>query len=207
MDDPKLFIGVCNSQEYMPSAFHWSWEKTIKPYEYVKVRFDHSDDVVRNNSMIAEFLESDCDIMVKMDIDQEYPLHFFSALVPHLEVYKIIGPLIHNKWRWADYRALMFETSDFPYLAESMTDYSGVTEVEYAHTNLLYSREVLESIEPPWYKVYHTSNGTSRSKDLDFTFLEKIKEKGYKFYIDSTVEVKHLVLEGVDSELHSRWNR
>ncbi len=88
-----------------------------------------------------------------------------------------------------------------------MTDYSGITKVEYPHTNMLYAREVLESVSPPWYKVVHNEDGTKRAKDLDFTFLEKLKEKGWEFYIDTTCVVKHLVVEGVDSKLFARWNR
>jgi len=129
-----------------------------------------------------------------------------TALVPYVDQYKVIGPKIHNKWRWADFRPLLYETNDFPYLAESMDCGEGIQEVPYPHTNMFYLREVLESIDPPWYKVSHNKMGTARSKDLDFTFIEKIKDKGYKFYIDTTVEVKHLVLEGVDGELNRRWN-
>jgi hypothetical protein len=205
--NPKLFIGVCNSQEYVPSDFHWSWEMTEKPYEYDIVRFTHSDDSVRNNQMINLFLKGDCDIMVKMDVDQKYPRHYFSFLVPHVEKLKVVGPLIFNKWRNVNYPPLMFERNEYPRLGTPMDNYSGIIEVPYPHTNLLYAKEVLENIEPPWYEKHYDQMGLGRINDMDFTFLDKIKEQGYKLYINTGVEVEHLVHAGVDSKLHNRWNR
>lgn len=203
----KLFIGCANSQEYVPAAFHWSWEAIRKPYPYEKRRFDHSDDIVRNNRIISEFLKSDCDILVKMDIDQQYPEGYFEYMVPYVEQFKVIGPLLHNKWRKSGYRPLMFQENDFPFLAESIIDASGISDVPYSHTNLFYAREVLENIKPPWYVAEYTYDGTKRSSDSDFGFLDKVKTAGYKLYINTTVEVKHLVMEGVDSELFDMVGR
>lgn len=177
------------------------------PYEEVTLRFDDSDDLCRNNKMIDTFLKSDCDIMVKMDIDQVYPQHYFVFMVPLVEKYKVVGPRLHNKWRTANYRPLMFETNDFPYLAGSMEATESIQEVPYPHTNLFYAREVLEKIPPPWYEKTYNAKGTGRTNDMDFTFLDKVKVAGYKIYINNGVEVKHLVMEGVDSKLFYRWNR
>jgi hypothetical protein len=203
----KLYIGVCNSQEFVPADFFWSWENMVKPYNYVMVRFDHSDDVIRNNQMINRFLKSDCDIMVKMDVDQVYPPHYFEFLVPYTEQYKVIGPKIHNKWRSRGYVPLLFDTNNFPLMATPNLTLSGISEVAYPHTNLFYAREVLEKVAPPWYEAHHDEKGLKRTADVDCTFLDKIKAAGYKLYIDTTVEVTHLVLEGVDTKLHNRWHR
>jgi len=203
----KLYVGVCNSQEFVPADFHWSWEAMEKPYKYVKVRFTDTDDLCRNNQMVAEFLKSGCDMLVKMDIDQVYPPHYFPFMVPLAEKYKVIGPKLYNKWRWADYRPLMFETNDFPYIAGSMKDEGAIQEVPYPHTNMFYMREVLEKISPPWYEKSYNPDRTKRMNDMDFSFLDKIKAAGYKLYINNSIEVKHLVVETVDSKLFCRWNR
>ena len=203
----KIFVGHCNSQEYVPAAFHWSWVQMRHPYEEVVIRFDDHDDVCRCNNMIRTFLKSDCDIMVKMDIDQVYPQNYFSFMVPLVEKYKVIGPRLHNKWRKTGYRPLAFKTNDFPYLAPAMELPSEIVEVPYAHTNLFYAREVLEAIEPPWYEKHFNPHYTHRTDDMDFEFLDKVKAAGYPIYINPGVEVAHLVMEGVDSKLNARWNR
>jgi hypothetical protein len=205
--NPKLFIGVCNSQEYVPSDFFWSWEMMAKPYEYDRVRFTHSDDSVRNNKMIKLFLQGDCDIMVKMDVDQVYPIHYFEFMVPLVEKYKVIGPLIYNKWKSINFPPLLFEEYDYPNLPTPMERGSGIVEVPYPHTNLFYARETLENIAPPYYEKHYNENGTNRINDMDFTFLDKVKEQGYKIYVNMPVEVEHLVHFGVNTRLHNRWNR
>lgn len=203
---PKLFIGVCNSQEFVPADFHWSWEMMEKPYEYVKIRFTHSDDVIRNNQMIDLFLQGDADIMIKMDIDQAYPKHFLSFLVPQVESHKVVGPVIFNKWRNRNYPPLLFETNDFPHMSRPMERHYGLAPIPYSHTNLLYAREVLEKLEPPWYEAHHDQRGMGRTHDVDYTFTDKIKAAGYEIYIDGSLEVAHLVAEPIDSKLSYRWN-
>ena len=205
--NPKLFIGVCNSQEFVPSDFHWSWEMMEKPYKYDRVRFTHPDDSIRNNAMIDLFLQGNCDIMVKMDIDQKYPIHFFEFLVPQVEKYKVIGPLIYNKWRTTNYTPLMYVENSYPFMGKTMENYSGIVEVPYPHTNLFYARETLENIKPPWYVKHYDEKGLHRTNDTDFTFLDKVKEQGYKLYINTSVHVGHLVHDAVDVKTHNRWNR
>jgi hypothetical protein len=92
-------------------------------------------------------------------------------------------------------------------MSEVMEDYKGITEVPYPHTNLFYSREVLEKIEPPWYTRKYSQDCIRRLNDMDFTFLDKVKAAGFPIYINTSVEVRHLVLEGVDTKLHNRWHR
>lgn len=203
---PKVFIGINNSQEMVPAAFFWSMTKMHKQYEHVIERFDHSDCFIRNNRMIEAFLKSDCDIMAKMDIDQVYPENYLDELVPLVAEYKVVGPLIHNKWRNNGYFPLMHTTDDFPYVSEPIRLFAGIMEIPYAHSNLFFAREVLESIPAPWYEGHFNKRGTGRTKDVDFTFIDKVKDAGYSVFINTNVEAKHLVLEYIDTQMHRRWN-
>jgi hypothetical protein len=204
--NPKVFIGVANSQEFVPAYFHWGWEKMVKPYEYTMERFDHSDCFIRNNQMIEAFLESDYDVMVKMDIDQKYSRGFLEKMVPLVEKYKAIGPLIHNKWRKKGYFPLMHMSNSFPYVSVPIPFRSGIVEVPYSHSNLFLAREVLEKIDPPWYEGHFNAKGTGRTSDVDYTFIDKIKAAGYPVYINTDIEAKHLVLEYIDKEMSHKWN-
>jgi len=206
----KLFIGVCNSQNTVPAEFHWSWERMDKPYEYDKRRFKNDDAIVRNNQMVRDFLRSDCDIMVKMDVDQKYPENYLTALVPLVKEYKVVGPLIYNKWRANGYPPLLCERNEFPIVRNSKNWFKhvgkdGMLKIPYAHTNLLYAREVLEQIKPPWYEVKYREDNCNHAANRDFSFIEKINALGYSTYINLNVEVGHLVEESVDTKTHERW--
>ena len=204
MSDPKLFIGVANSQFTVPSAFHWSWERMDKPYEYKKVRYSHNDAIVRNNQMVRDFLRSGCDIFVKMDIDQEYPKRFLSVMVPLALEYKVVGPLIHNKWRDNGYPPLMCRENTYPISRPLMdlhklADKKDMVLMEYSHTNLFIVREVLEKTEPPWYVAEYRKDGCNFTANRDFFFIDKIRDAGYETYINLKMEVGHLVEEVIAS--------
>jgi len=205
--DPKLFIGVSNSQEFVPAKFHWTWEKMLKPYKFKKVRFTHSHCFVRENRMVEQFLESNCDVFLKMDIDQKYPKNYLEVMVPLVEKYKVIGPLIYSKWRRKKYHPLMFSKTNGPQTGTPIHGAIGIVEVPYAHTNLFIAREVLEKIEPPWFMSDFNKDGTAQTNSTDAEFNDKIKEVGYPIFINMDVQAKHLVLEFIDTEMHNRWNK
>ena len=52
-----------------------------------------------------------------------------------------------------------------------------------------------------------TEDGLNRANHVDFTFLEKVKHAGYDIMIDMSTVVEHLSIQGIDKELHKRWNR
>ena len=172
--------------------FFWSFINIDTPYQVCPFRSTHAWDVVRNNRIIEKFLKSDCDIMVKMDIDQEYPKNYFTKLVPLVEKYKVVGPVIKDRHKENDFipLAFVFHEGEKVY-AFDVSDKTGVCEVPFAHTNLFYSREVLEAIEKPWYEANLSEDGLWRKNHVDFTFLDKIKKAGYPIYIDFSIVVGH----------------
>ncbi len=206
----KLFIGVGNSQYTVPSAFHWSWEEMEKPYEYDKRRFSSSVTIIRDNRMIRDFLRSDCNIFVKMDIDQVYPKDYFTVMVPLVRRYKVIGPMIYNKWRRNDYAPLLCDKDTFPTIRNNKNwhrkiNEDGILKVPYAHSNLFCAREVLENIKPPWIEFKYSDDNCAKRLNGDYSFTDKIKEQGYTIHINTNIEVGHLVEEVVDHETYTKW--
>lgn len=204
----KLFIAVCNSQDFVPSAFHWSWERMAKPDNYRKERFTHSYGVIRNNQAVDMFLASDCDMFTFMDIDQKYPENYLTIMLPLAYRYKVIGPLIYDKWRVHNFNPLMFDENRYPFLSfPSGEAYTGIVEKKYAHNNMFYAREVLERIPPPWYEFNLNERGTNRNESQDFLMNDKVRKAGYKVYVNTDMEVQHLVMMPVDTRLHNLWNQ
>jgi GT2 family glycosyltransferase len=205
----KLFVGICNSQELIPSKFFWSFITVDSNWPVHVARSGNAYAPIRNNQLIKEFLKSDADIFIKMDVDQAYPTRYFLEMVPLVEKYKVIGPLIFDRHRQNNFMPLAFEGYDiettmfrfFPILQKDE-----VTEVPYSHTNLFYAREVLEKIPPPWYECRYTDDGCSHAIHMDYTFLDKIKEAGYPIYINPKVAVRHISTESIDKRFYERWH-
>lgn len=166
----------------------------------------HPWDIVRNNRLIDQFLKSDADIFVKMDIDQVYPANYFMTMVPLVDQYKVIGPLIHDRWENNKFIPLAFQNSDYGHLIPyDITGKSGIVDIPFSHTNLFYHREVLEKIPKPWYEAIATPDGLDRANHVDFSFLSKLKSAGYPIYINLDVEVEHLYTGRANREARARY--
>lgn len=153
---------------------------------------NHPWDVIRNNRIINDFLRSDCTVLAKMDIDQVYPPNYIERFMSLVDEYKVVGPLIKDRWEQSNFMPLAFKSYDGMELKRmNISKCFGVCEVPYPHTNMFYAREVLEKVKPPWYEAHQTEDGLDRSNHVDYTFIDKIHDAGYPTYIDFQTEVKH----------------
>ncbi len=208
MYSKKLFVGICNSQDDTKADFTWSWIGLKLPCEIAVSRSRHPWDIVRNNRLIKQFLDSGCDIFVKMDIDQAYPSDYFLKMLPLVEEYKVIGPLIYDRWEGNGFIPLAFENNDYRNLRLfDLRGKTGIVDVPYPHTNLFYHREVLEKVPMPWYEAIATPDGLDRANHVDFTFLKKIRDVGYPIYINTDVEVDHLFTQRANGKLCDIYHR
>lgn len=204
----RLFIGINNTQESVPSTFFWTFINIRNPYPTSAFRSEHAWDVVRNNHIIHYFLQSDCTILIKMDIDQAYPPDYFERFVPLVSKYKVIGPLIYDRLPQNNFMPLAFERINYPVSMTPMdlSNLSGIVEIPYAHTNLFYHREVIEKLSPPWYEAYQRQDGSGRANHVDFDFISKIHKAGYKIHIDLDCVVGHQYTSYVGRRFHEKWN-
>ncbi len=206
--ETKLLMGVCNSQAEVPAQFTWSTLLMRYPVPVQIARSGHPWDVVRNNRLIKQFLDSDCDYFVKMDIDQSYPADYLEVMLPLAEKYKCIGPLIYDRSGENSFMPLSFASHDYPHLTRfDIEGKSGIVEIPYPHTNLFYSREVLENLKPPWYEAHMQPDGLDRANHVDFTFLQKIKDAGYPIYINLDVVVSHASIIYLDRRFSETWQK
>jgi len=201
----KIFIGVCNSQEQMPSAFFWSM---IGQVDFVAqpmfARAVHPWDVIRNNQLIDWFLKTDCEYFVKTDVDQVYPNDYFKRMVPLLDKYEVIGPLIFDRPYQSGFTPLVnWLDSREHYDIKGKT---GIEEVPYLHTNCFFRRDVLEKIPRPWYEVQMTADGMGRANHIDGTFMKKIPAAGFHIYLNYDVVVDHLATVPISRGVYERWN-
>jgi len=207
----KIFIGVCNSQSRIPSDFFWS---VIGQEDFVAqpvlTRTIHPYPPIRNNQLLDGFLKSDCDYFVKMDIDQKYPPDYFKVMVPLIEKYKIIGPLIFDRLPVWDFMPLVNwydqeHKSLLPHF--ELKGKSGIWKVPYLHTNCFFHREAIEAVPQPHYEVHVRGDGLAKDNHVDITFMQKFVAAGYDIYVNLDVVVEHIAEVPVSREVHEIWNR
>lgn len=204
MKGNKLFVGIANSQATVPSLFFWSL-LGIKPVLPTTIkRAGQSVAAIRDNSLIYAFLESDADYFVNMDIDQTYPTDYFEVMVPLLDEYKCIGPLIFDRWHESGYMPLVFNKAR---RVVDVSKKSGIEEVPYLHNNCFFTREVLEAIDPPYCKVELTENGLDKAFHQDRWQMKKVVEAGYKIYVNYDMVVKHIVEVEIDREFYAQQHK
>jgi hypothetical protein len=207
-----LFVGICNSQKKINSSFFWSVMGIKPPYPNFPIHLFRAKDklsVIRNNKIIKGFLDSSFDYFVKMDVDQIYPFNYFEVMVPLIDKYKVIAPLIFDRWRSNNFCPLAFESIEYNNaIPIDITGKTGIESIEYAHTNCFFHREVLENIEPPWHDIELSEDRMSVVNNGDRYFINKLNNAGYKTYINFDVVVRHdPETGGIDREFFERWNR
>ena len=207
MQGKKLFVGIANSQSTVPSLFFWSLLGIRQVLPTMIKRAGQSEAAIRDNSLIHSFLESDCDYFVNMDIDQTYPPDYFEIMVPLIDEYKCIGPLIFDRWSESGYMPLIAKDGAFSAKnAEAVLKDTGIIEVPFSHNNLFFAREVLEAIKPPWCNMVLREDGLGKAFHQDKWQTEKIVRAGYKIYINCDVIVKHIAEVEIDRDFHNRWH-
>lgn len=207
MSLPSLFVATCNSQPWVYADYVWSVFGNLLNYggKIAMYRSDYPRTRIRNNRAITDFLASGMDVMVKMDIDQEYPEDYFRIMAPLVAEYKVIGPEIYDRWRGNGYGILAFGDKEDLSSWIDCSDEVGIKAYPYTHTNNFYAREVLEAIEPPYYESAITPDGLNKANHTDYDFLDKIKAAGYQIYLNHSIEVNHLFLGRANNDMYNRY--
>jgi len=161
-------------------------------------------DVVRNRQGDS-FLKSDADCVLLLDSDI-IPHPELLALVEHEK--PVVGglcfsfkyyPLGDDPYGGAFPSPVAFKrfSSDSQARLEvryqPIKDLVGLVECDAVGCGaLLVAREVFEAIEPPWFKTLYRPNGALELRE-DQYFSERVKEAGYRIYVDCNLVCGHKV--------------
>lgn len=203
----RLFVGICNSQDYVPSDFFWSLigQVSFGGMPTMFRRFMSSSTSIRNNRLIREFIDSGYEYLARLDIDQIYPRDYFKVMIPLVEKYGAIGPLIHDRMMSNDFIPLVNWLDKFPEHPD-VYNMSGIIEVPYSHTNGFFHRDVLKDLPRPYFEEKLIKEGLGR-ENMDRAFTEKITKAGHKLYVNLDMVVKHITTIGVGKEFYKRWHK
>jgi len=207
----KLFIGIKNTQDRVPSSFFWSFVYMIPVpnLQVAVVRSINSRAPIRHNELLKIFLSKNYDYYVEMDVDQQYPRDYLTKMVPLIDEYKAIAPLIHDRQFSNGFMPLVFSEADidkFTCLPINITGKHGIIEVQYCHANIFMAREVVEKIEWPPYPGLLSDDGLGKKQHADFLFNDKIRQAGYKIYVNLDVEAEHLVEFPMNRKRWEKWH-
>jgi len=192
----------------------------FKMYELENVRFDlislggSSNVTSARNSSIHEMLIREHTEKFKYD----YFLFIDSDIVfTQLDVKKLLDHVVSGKecvsgvyfaksapfFPVAGYYDINKIAGGFPKVSKEIIISGKTIEVDWAGLGfVIIKREVLDKIEYPWFEMFvvnlspqERAGGLIIKKEIlseDITFFTKIKNLGYKIYLDTSVLLKHI---------------
>ncbi len=153
------------------------------------------------NSIAKKFMETDNEWLLTIDSDIEPPPMVLEELLSHGR--KVVGAVCWSSMggeeggRWESfgipYPVVMSKNPKGGWNVDRKTVASRERLVECdagSTACLLLHREVLEAIEPPWFRLQYDEDGMCNAGE-DFTFFDKVKAKGYGVYVDLTLQCGH----------------
>lgn len=170
----------------------------------------HVDDA--RNSLVREFLKTDCTDLVFIDADVGFPPENLLRLV---EVDRDINAGVYPKKE---------DVEDFPILplpGELWADKDGLVEVEGVPTGFLrIRRRVLETLagkaqgfigqagDPVPYKViFERTIAGGKRRSGDYAFCYKARAAGFRIYVDPEMEFTHTGAKTWQGSLGGFWKR
>ena len=153
------------------------------------------------NSIGKKLLETDSEWLLTIDSDIGPPLMVLEELLSHDK--KVVGAVCWSSMggekggRWENfgipYPVIMSKNPEGGWNVdrEAASSKERLVECDAGSTAcLLLHREVLEAIEPPWFRLQYDEEGLCNAGE-DFTFFDKVKKKGYGVYVDLALQCGH----------------
>ena len=158
---------------------------------------------VRNN-LTVQALNEDCTHLLMLDTDQRYPVNCLTRLVSGNK--DVIGTPVHR--RWPPFDPILYRGKPGKYYHVPHNEcYSGdIVEVDATGCGcILYNMEVFMKIDYPWFEISKTDTGKTIGEDINF--CSKLKDNGYKIFVDTSIEIPHLTLFEVNRSMYELFRK
>ena len=198
--DIKLGIGIPSTERIYMAEFVDSFYCVSRPIDvaYIKPSGKGPIDIIRNELVrYARTLE--CTHLWMADTDQIYPRDVLLRLLRHRK--DVVGAKVHRRYPPYDPLLLRGVMHDFNPVPEEEWKGGGLVEVDATGCgSILFSMKVFETVEDPWFEfLAHETDPVGE----DVHFCCKLKEAGYKIFVDCSIEVGHLNMGIITEE--SYW--
>ena len=177
------------------------------PFErhYIRPTSQGHLDRVRN-TVVQKALDLGCTHLWLCDSDQKYPQNTLIKLIEHnLDV---VGAKVHR--RWPPYEPVMYRYdicyphyNDVP--DEEWINSRGLIEVDSVGTGcLLVKADVFKNVKYPWFK-FDEIDGRPIGEDV--YFAHKVRELGYKIFVDTSINVGHVTTMIINTEFYMAYKQ
>ena len=181
----KLIIGLPTN-----GTVHWRFASSLMglqltPETRVIWQVRSMIDIARNNLVKEALKTPDYTHILMIDDDHVFEPDLALRLLAH-DV-DIVGALAFK--RRPEYTPCVFRKKEdglhYPILPEVFQ------EVDVVGTGaILIKIEVLQKMEFPYFETFYDEN--KKHWGVDFTFCKRAKKAGFKIFVDSQVEIKHI---------------
>ena len=204
----KLAIGVPLTWTHVPSGFFDTFAKMKKP-DYIHLRADNGPiDELRNN-LVEWALDSGCSHLLMLDTD--HLLH--PMVIPSLLAHKlpIVSALTFRRYPPFDPIMLKGRINNYTIIDE--WEPNSLVEVDATGTGIImYEMGVFLNMKPPWFKFRKNPSKKLRDKPdtivgEDIGFCSRLKNAGYKIFVDTAVPCKHLSMFAVCEQTYQLYKR
>jgi len=198
----KMFVAIptvgtnCDAQVYSLRIM----EKLYKD----RVEFVYPNDCVRRifhdfarNEMVEEFLKSDCDFMWFLDSDIGPPTNILDAYLEYYEEWDVAGapyPIFITQKGLEGPQVVytVYNGSNGRGMYPANVPPSGVGYVDGMATGCLFiKKHVFSKLERPFFEFKYNQTTREMTEGEDLGFCRKMRELGYKFFVDYSKVCKH----------------
>lgn len=199
----RVYMGICSTGDRVDAQNYYlrRMEKQFRD----KIEFVYPEIYVgrifhdnARNAYVKQFLDSGCDVLWFLDSDIVPSERLLELLTIHYDKWKLAGAPYPVWMSQAGYDGpqityTVYKTSsDGKGLSPASIPEQGLDFVEGIATGCIFiKREVIEKLKEPYFEFkYHpTTREITEGEDLGFCM--KVKELGYKFFIDYSMVCHH----------------
>lgn len=200
----KIGIGFPLIDPTVPVQFFTSFACMDKPDTYTLLvpRFPHGhfgwSIADARNSLVEQAQMQGVKYLLMLDTDQVYPHDTLSKLLSHGK--EICGVMVHK--RWVPFKPVLLRGELGKYKSVSEIEmYSGnLIEVDATGTGcLLFDMQIGDKIDGKWFE-FSMVDGKPVGEDINF--CSKARAIGSRIFVDTSIEVGHLITMEVNKTLH-----
>jgi len=185
----KLCIGVPLSFPTVPAPFLRSFLLMEKP-SYIYIQPENGPIDTLRNDIVELAIKEGASHILMCDCDQVYPVDTITKLLAHN--LPVVAAKVHR--RYPPFDPIILRLTESGYKPLGIGDYEPNSLVECDATGtgcILYQTEVFKKLPYPWFKFQkHPQTGMVIGEEVGL--CQDLKKRGYKIYVDTSIEVGHL---------------